>query len=216
MTRIPIEDEDFREDREEEGSKPGEEAREGNSAAAGGQPAASEMSDIPAVGAESRIQKLEGELEKKELEAKQSFERLLRLQAEFENYKKRILRDREEQVRYASEKVLKEFLPIVDNLYRALEAAAMGGKFDSLKAGLDLILQQLREVLQRLGVREIKSLGESFDPRVHDAVMRVDSPDHEDNIVVDELEKGYYLHDRILRPAKVTVCKRSEGAGEER
>ncbi|HLC25424.1 MAG TPA: nucleotide exchange factor GrpE [bacterium] len=157
---------------------------------------------------ESKISQLEMEVTRKSEEGKQNFDRLLRLQAEFENYKKRVSREKEEFSRYAHEKTLREFLPIVDNLYRALEAVKMGGELHSLKTGLDLILQQIKEAFQKLGVTEIKSLGEPFDPTVHEAVMRVDSEGQEDNTVVDELEKGYLLYDRVLRPAKVSVSKK--------
>lgn len=214
MTRIPIDGGEWREDREPERGEAGEEGREYDAQAGASREAPREPDDVQSVSLESRIRQVQQELEAKEQDAKRSFDRLLRVQAEFENYKKRMQRDKEELARYGGEKVLREFLPIVDNLYRALEAGKMGGDFDSLKAGLELIRQQIEEVLHRLGVRGIKSLGQPFDPTVHEAVIRVDSPDHEDNTVVDELERGYFLQDRILRPAKVAVCKKSEEPAE--
>jgi len=174
------------------------------------------MEQEPKEKAAEELKEVKKELKKEKKHEKKSDREIIaeltdtlqRLQAEFENYKKRVSREKEEFSRYAHEKTLREFLPIVDNLYRALEAVKMGGELHSLKTGLDLILQQIKEAFQKLGVTEIKSLGEPFDPTVHEAVMRVDSEGQEDNTVVDELEKGYLLYDRVLRPAKVSVSKK--------
>lgn len=209
MTRIPIETGDSSEEEAvQQGVQGGEEipregGREEIRADSGG-----ESQPPPVLDAEARIRALEAGIAKKSEEGKQTFDRLLRLHAEFENYKKRVSREKEEFSRYAHERVLREFLPIVDNLYRALEALKMGGELPGLMTGLELILQQIREAFQKLGVTEIKSLGEPFDPTVHEAVMQVEAKGQEDDAVVDELEKGYLLHDRVLRPAKVTVSKK--------
>lgn len=129
----------------------------------------------------------------------------LRLAAEFENYKKLAQKEQREFSRFANENILKEVLPIVDNLERAIQAAKDSQKSDGLIQGVELTLKQFLEALTKFGVRRIASVGEPFDPAHHQAVARVESATAPENTVVEEYQKGYLLHDRILRAAMVTV-----------
>ena len=133
-------------------------------------------------------------------------DRYLRLAAEFENYKKRAQKDQAEYAKYANERLLRELLPVLDNLQRALRHAQKSGGTNGLIEGVELTCKQYLEVLSRFGVRPIPSVGQPFDPAVHQAVATVDPQGRAPNTIVEEYEKGYYLHDRVLRPAIVTVA----------
>ena len=139
-------------------------------------------------------------------EVKAVQDRYLRLAAEFENYKKRAQKDQAEYAKYANERLLRELLPVLDNLQRALQHAQQSGGTNGLIEGVELTCKQYLEVLSRFGVRPIPSVGQPFDPAVHQAVATVDPQGRAPNTIVEEYEKGYYLHDRVLRPAIVTVA----------
>jgi len=141
-----------------------------------------------------------------EEEVKAVQDRYLRLAAEFENYKKRAQKDQAEYAKYANERLLRELLPVLDNLQRALRHAQKSGGTNGLIEGVELTCKQYLEVLSRFGVRPIPSVGQPFDPAVHQAVATVDPQGRAPNTIVEEYEKGYYLHDRVLRPAIVTVA----------
>ncbi|MBI4400945.1 MAG: nucleotide exchange factor GrpE [Nitrospirae bacterium] len=138
-------------------------------------------------------------------EAQTLQDKYLRLAAEFENYKKLAQRDQREYSRFANESILKELLPIVDNLERALRCSKDDQGRDGFIQGVELTLKQFLEALAKFGVRQIASVGETFDPGRHQAVARVESTTAPDNTVAEEHQKGYLLHERILRPAMVTV-----------
>jgi molecular chaperone GrpE len=142
-------------------------------------------------------------------ELKTAQDRYLRLAAEFENFKKRSQKDLEEFRKYANERLLKELLPVLDNLERALQHSRAGGNPDGVLQGVELTSKQYQEILSRFGVKPIASVGQRFDPAVHHAAATVDAKGREPNTVVEEYEKGYYLHDRVLRPATVTVTASS-------
>jgi molecular chaperone GrpE len=148
-------------------------------------------------------------------EVKAARDRYLRLAAEFENYKKRTQRDQEEFGKYANERLLKELLPVLDNLQRALQHANQSGGINGLVQGVELTCKQYLEVLSRFGVRPILSVGLPFDPALHQAVATVETKGHAPHTIVEEHEKGYYLHDRVLRPASVTVAADGPGEGPE-
>jgi molecular chaperone GrpE len=141
---------------------------------------------------------------------------LMRLQAEFENYKKRLTREREEQRRASKERVLKDLLPILDNLERAVQHGGGSEKGSKVFEGVELVLKQFREVLERFGIRPIEAEGMSFDPHVHDAMSRVETEgDPADGTVVEVYQKGYILDGRVLRPAMVSVAKMVDGGEED-
>ena len=132
-------------------------------------------------------------------------DRYLRLAAEFENYKRLAQRDQRDHVRYGNEQILKELLPVVDNLERAVKAAKDNGNNDGLVQGVDLTLKQLMGVLMKFGVQPVATVGQPFDPAAHHAVTSVESAQTAENHVVEEFQRGYRLHDRILRAAMVSV-----------
>ena len=156
---------------------------------------------------------LRRQLEAKEQEAKESRERLLRQAADLENYKKRATREKADAIRYANESLVKDLLPVLDNLERALGYAQGGGNGKPLLEGIEMVLKNFIEILGRHGVSQVSAAGERFDPSKHEAVAQVESGAHDPNTVIDEYRKGYYLLDRLLRPAQVTVAKLPERKG---
>ena len=130
-------------------------------------------------------------------------DRSMRTLADFDNYRKRSERERRDAVRYAASAPLGDLLEVVDNLSRALAA---GGSADDLKTGVEMTLRQLEEVLRRHGIEPVAASGQRFDPAVHEAVSRLEDPDVETPTVVEELQRGYRLHERLLRPARVVVA----------
>jgi len=157
--------------------------------------------------AADRIRALEEGLEAAREEARQSHERWLRERADLENLKKRAARERTETARFANEAMLKDLLPVVDNLERAVEHARSGGNGQPLVDGVALVLKALLDVLERHGVTRIQAKGTPFDPAHHEAMAQVETAEHEPNVVVAEHQPGYRLHERLLRPALVSVAK---------
>ena len=139
-------------------------------------------------------------------EAKTFQDKYLRLAAEFENFKRLAQKQKQEYSQFANESLLKELLPIVDNLERALKCVEEGRTTDGLVQGVELTLKQFTETLARFGVKPIASLGVPFDPTCHQAVARQESKTATENTVIEEYQKGYQLHDRILRAAMVVVA----------
>jgi molecular chaperone GrpE len=133
-------------------------------------------------------------------------DRLLRLSAEFDNYRKRIERERRDTMERAAAGLIEELLPIVDDFERALKAEADPAA-DVYREGISIIHRQLMELLARRGVTPLESLGADFDPHVHQAVAYEPSPGHRDGEVIEELRRGYTLGDRLLRPAMVKVAR---------
>jgi molecular chaperone GrpE len=150
---------------------------------------------------------MQNELEDARAQTQIAIDKMMRLAAEFDNYKKRSAKEYENIRKYAAENLLKELLPIVDNFERAIESANESKDFDSFIEGVKLILNQMINLLEKEGVTMIKSVGEIFDPNVHEAVMHVASDEYPENVVVQELQKGYILKDRVVRPAMVSVSK---------
>jgi len=134
-------------------------------------------------------------------------ERYVRLAAEFENYKKRAQKDQDEYRKYSNERLLKELLPVIDNLQRALQHSRVSTNQEGVLQGVELTSKKALEILSRFGVSPIPSVGLPFDPAVHQAVAKVNGKGQKPNTIVEELEKGYYLNDRVLRPAMVTVAE---------
>jgi len=140
-------------------------------------------------------------------------DKYLRLAAEFDNYKRLAQRDQRDQIRFGNEQLLKELLPVVDNLERAIKSSREGGGSDILIQGVDLTLKQLTGALTRFHVVPVETVGRSFDPATHQAVTSVASETVPKQHVVDEFQRGYLLHDRILRAAMVSVSAgRADGA----
>jgi molecular chaperone GrpE len=133
-------------------------------------------------------------------------DRLLRTAAEFDNYRKRVDRERRELAEYAGADILSDMLPIIDDLERALQVAP-GGEAESYRRGVELIHKQMTDLLRKRGVKPIEAVGTQFDPRYHEAVMNEVSGEHREGEVMAELRRGYTLGDRLLRPATVKVAK---------
>ncbi|MCC6140596.1 MAG: nucleotide exchange factor GrpE [Nitrospira sp.] len=148
---------------------------------------------------------LQAVLAAKEDECKALSEKYLRQAAEFENYKRLAQRDQREQIKFGNEQLLQELLPVVDNLERAIKAAHDNKGSAALVQGVDLTLKQLTSSLSKFGVQAVDSIGKPFDPSAHQAVSQVPSDRVPSGHVVDEFQKGYRLHDRILRAAMVSV-----------
>lgn len=146
-------------------------------------------------------------LEEKEKESQENYDRWLRSVAELENYKKRMAKEKMELSKYANEQLIKEILPIVDNLERAIEHSSNPNGSKALDDGIKMTAKQLITVLGKFGIKCIEALNEPFDPNYHEAIMQLESQKHEENIVLKELEKGYILHDRVIRPSRVAISK---------
>ncbi len=163
--------------------------------------------ETPSAGTEesNQVTELQQTLAAKTEECQGLNDRYLRLAAEFENYKRLAQRDQRDHIRYGNEQILKELLPVVDNLERALKAAKDNGNNEGLIQGVDLTLKQLMAVLTKFGVQPVATVAQPFDPTAHHAVTSVASPQIAANHVVEEFQRGYRLHDRILRAAMVSV-----------
>jgi molecular chaperone GrpE len=159
------------------------------------------------IGPDAKIGRMEEDLRHRVAEIEALQDRILRLQAEFENYKKRVARERSDFMKFATEGLLLEFLPILDNLERALATARSGANPQAVAEGLEIILRLFQSTLEKAGVQAIGVLGREFDPNLHQAVAPVESVDGRDNVVVEEVLKGYLLEGRVLRPSMVKVSK---------
>jgi molecular chaperone GrpE len=159
---------------------------------------------------EKGIEELKKMLEEKGKELKEHHDRLLRLAADFDNYKKRAAREKEDWAKFANEDLIRGVLPFVDNLERALNHAQKVTDTGVLIEGVRLTLQQLLQTLNKFGLSSFQSVGKPFDPAVHQAMLVVETDKQEPNQVVEEFQKGYLLNDRLLRPATVSVSKTPE------
>ncbi len=148
------------------------------------------------------------EVQKLRNERDNLFDRLARLQAEFDNYRKRAAKENTEFRDYALADVAKSLLPVNDNFSLALKNA--GAKPEDFRKGVELIHKQLQDVLQKMNVQRIAAQGQPFDPRLHEAIEMVESTDAEDNHVLEELQPGYRIKERLLRPAMVRVAKNTK------
>lgn len=152
------------------------------------------------------LKDMETRLESVEQEAKEAHDRFLRVSAEFENYKKRSAREMDEFRKFANESLIREMLTVVDNLERALNSSNNDNQVNShIAEGVGMTLKEILKVFEKFNVKPIEALGRPFDPNFHQAAMREETNEHPENTVLNELEKGYMIHDRLLRPAMVVV-----------
>jgi molecular chaperone GrpE len=161
--------------------------------------------DSPA--ADQAEKNIEESLKKAEAEAKETYDRLLRVSAEFDNYKKRSAREISEFRKFANESLLKELLPVVDNLERGISSAQEKGEGSLVLEGVHLTYSAFLQVLEKFGVKQLDALGKAFDPNYHQAVLQEEREGIPENQVIHELQKGYLLNGRLLRPAMVIVSK---------
>ena len=156
------------------------------------------------------IDELQKRLDEKNKEYEDLYDRFLRATADFENFKKRAEREKLDRIKFANEDLVRELLPIVDNLERALASSESSKDTESIRKGIEIILEQVLKTLKKFGLISYASLGEKFDPTRHEAVEQVESTEHEASTIINELQKGYFLNGRLLRPALVTVTKHPE------
>jgi len=154
----------------------------------------------------SELEKIKNALECKTRECEEYFERLQRIAAEYDNFKKRTQKEKESLYIDAVSDVVSAFLPVLDNLERALNAIPDDTAPKSLKDGVEMVFKQLKEVFSDIGVEEIKALNEPFDPRLHNAVMHVEDDAYGPNTIVEEFQKGYIYKDRVIRYSMVKVA----------
>jgi molecular chaperone GrpE len=156
-------------------------------------------SGAPRGGADDRVAGLETEVADLK-------DKLLRKQADFENYRKRMLREREDASRYSNAALLSDIIGLIDDFERAIKSAEESNDFPTFLQGVSMIEKQFIEMLEsRWGLKRFSSVGEGFDPNRHEAVLRVEGPVNSKPVVVEDFQKGYFLHERVLRPARVKV-----------
>lgn len=154
----------------------------------------------------TQIEALKTQLEEKTKKCDEYLGMLQRTAAEFENYKKRTSKEKENLCSDVVGDVVSDFLPVVDNMERAISASSKDEDKKSLLDGIEMVMRQLKEVMKSLGVEELKSVGEQFDPLLHNAVMHIDDEGFGENIVIEEFQKGYVIKDKVVRHSMVKVA----------
>lgn len=155
---------------------------------------------------EQSLEDIQSKLDAREKEHQETYDRLLRVTAEFENYKKRMSREMEDFRKYANQSLLKEMLSVVDHIELAIQAASAPSAADtSMVEGLNLTLKEFLRILEKFKVKPIEAVGQPFNPQVHEAIMQEPCEQLPENTVVREMQKGYTIHDRLLRPSLVVV-----------
>ncbi|MCY9592541.1 nucleotide exchange factor GrpE [Paenibacillus chitinolyticus] len=145
------------------------------------------------------------ELDELRKAAEESQQRLLRAQADFDNFRRRTRQEKEEFAKYASLKLIEQMLPVIDNFDRALVSSRETQDFEALTKGIEMVYRQLDQVMTQEGLTPIEAVGQPFNPEFHQAIMQVESDEHEEGIVVEEVQKGYMLKDKVIRPSMVKV-----------
>lgn len=159
---------------------------------------ASPEQEEDAAAAEAQLEQLRQQLEEQQ-------QRLLRVQADYDNFRRRTRQEKEEFAKYAASELVEQLLPVLDNFDRALHAAENSKDFDSLFKGVDMIFRQFLQVLEQSGLKEMDAVGQPFNPEYHEAVMKVEDSEQEEGTIVEQLQKGYMFKDKVLRPAMVKV-----------
>jgi len=157
---------------------------------------------------ETEVYLLKERLAKSEEQTKELEDRLLRLAAEFDNYRKRTNKEFSYLVKNANEKLILQLLDTLDNFQRALDSAKTSSDYENFHKGVELIYTHMKDILAKEGLKEIDAVGKPFDPNFHEAVTQVASDEYDEGIVIEEISKGYLLNDRLLRASKVVVSKR--------
>ncbi len=139
--------------------------------------------------------------------AEKNFDLYIRSQAEIENIKKRAQKEKAEMAKYANESLIKQLLPVADNLEKAIAHSREGNPVDSLREGVELTLKGLMDALNKTGLKEVKAMGEPFDPNFHEAVSEQEDSSVKTGTVIQELQKGYLLNERLIRPSMVVISK---------
>ncbi len=166
-------------------------------------------------GTDQNLKELQTRLESKEKEASENYEKFMRAVAELDNYKKFAAKEKADLIKYANENIIKDILPILDSLDRALAHAEDSSNIKNFIEGIGIIRGQLLSRLEKYGVEKIESVGKEFDPNLHEAVQTVESSEHEGNLVLEEFEKGYLLNKRLLKAPKVSVSRKKTAPQED-
>lgn len=156
------------------------------------------------------VEELSKLLKEKEETIKTLEERLLYLQAEFENFKKLKNKEKQDTLKFGNEELIKNLLPVIDNLERALEHASKTEDFKGIHEGVKIVLSEFLKVLERSGLTRVEALGKKFDPNFHEAFFQEEKDDMEPETVISEHQKGYLLNGRLIRPTMVSISKKSE------
>ena len=149
-------------------------------------------------------------LEEKEKQIKTLQEKMLYMQAEFENFKKLKMKEKQETLKYGNEALIKEFIPVVDNLEMALDHASKTDDSKGVLEGVQLTLNEFLKVLEKSGIKRVDAVGKTFDPNLHEAVYQEERDDMEPDTVISEFQKGYLLNERLIRPSRVVLSKKPE------
>lgn len=161
----------------------------------------------PAGARQDPVAQLQAQIDALTAEKASLYDKLLRRQAEFENYRKRVERERSELYQHGRDDVLLQFLPVVDNFERALSSLETSeGDAEALRHGVELIHKQFKDALSKFGLEAVEAVGQTFDPHLHEAVTTEATDKHKENTVIQEFQRGYRIGDRLLRPAKVKVA----------
>lgn len=171
--------------------------------AEGSEEEAPEEAASEAAAMQEEIEALKGQVEKLTGDLQEKKDRLLRLQADFDNFRRRSAKEREEISAVVTQNFCKDMLPLLDNFERAM--AAETKDVEAFQKGVEMIFTQFQEVLKKNGLEQIEAVGQKFDPNFHQAVMRVEDPEREDDTVAQELQKGYMVKGRVIRPSMVQV-----------
>ena len=153
---------------------------------------------------------LNKKLEEVEKEKNELSDRLLRTMAEFDNYRKRVAREKEDLIKYGNEKFAFDILSVMDNFERSLEQARKSQEVEPVIEGIEMIRKQFVIALEKFHIKPFESVGESFDPERHEAMAQQEHDEYEENTVIEEYQKGYFLKEKLLRPARVIVSKSAE------
>ncbi len=169
----------------------------------------------PAKAAQTEVDRLAAIIEEKDQEIAELKDKYLRSLADSENARKRIRQQSEESVRIQREALLRDLLPIIDDLERAVNAASGGGNGKSIVEGVEMVLRSIHDLLRGQGVIQVSAIGQRFDPMRHEAVDQIESSTEEPNTIVREFNRGYLIGERVLRPARVTVARAAEPDKDE-
>lgn len=153
----------------------------------------------------SREDELLAEIEQLKAEKEEMHNKYLRAQADLQNFRMRVNKEKEQMLQYSSQRAMEALLPVVDNFERAIEASQDAQDTNSLREGIEMVFRQLQQVLEQEGVSTVPGVGEPFDPNMHQAVMQEASSEYGSGIIIEEFQKGYKLKDRVIRPSMVKV-----------
>lgn len=149
--------------------------------------------------------KVSQELDELRRQVEEHQQKVLRTQADFDNFRRRTRQEKEEKAKYASQNLIEQLLPVLDNFERALDSSKTSNDFEALAKGVDMIFRQIDQLMDQEGLKRMETVGQPFNPDFHQAIMQVESEEYEEGYIVEEVQKGYMLKDKVIRPAMVKV-----------